>query len=220
VSLKVDLHVHTRFSHDSLIAPEKLVARCQEKGINCLAVTDHNNIAGALAVREIAPFTVIIGEEIRSTEGDIIGLFLQEEVPRHLSPLETARRIKEQRGLVHIPHPFDPFRTSALTRNGLEEVLPYTDILEAFNARNLRARDNEQAYRVALEHRLLVAAVSDAHSLREIGSTYMEMPEFDGTAEGFKEALAQGRMVGRRVGLPTRFASTYNKLLKRLFAGR
>lgn len=217
--LRADLHVHTHFSHDCRVRPERLVARCQEKGINCLAVTDHNTLAGALVVREITPFTVIVGEEVWSTEGDIIGLFLQEEIPRGLSPLQVAQNIKEQGGLVMVPHPYDPFRSSVITRQGLQEILPHVDIMETFNARNLRARDNERAYRLALEHGLLVAAVSDAHTLREIGSAYMEMPQFDGTPQGFKEALAQGRMVGSRSRFWVRLTTTYNKLHKRLFGG-
>ena len=213
--LKVDLHMHTSFSPDCLIPPEKLVARCQQVGLNCIAVTDHNTIQGALAMRALAPFTVIIGEEIKTTEGEVAGLFLQETIPAGLSPQETAQRIKEQGGLVSLPHPFDPFRRSALSPQGLEAVLPYTDILEAFNARNFRARDNARAHRLALERQLLVSAVSDAHALRELGNAYVEMPEFDGTPEGFKQALAQGRIVGRRTSLLLRMASSLNKVIKR-----
>ena len=103
--LRADLHTHTYFSRDALTSPEKYVQACHKRGINCVAVTEHNNIAGALAVEKIAPFTVIIGEEARTAEGEIIGLFLHEEVPGGLSPEETVNRIKEQGGLGGGPPP-------------------------------------------------------------------------------------------------------------------
>ena len=101
--------MHTHYSPDSGMSPETLVAKCQKAGLNLIAVTDHNTIDGALAVRSLAPFTVIIGEEVGSAEGEITGLFLTETIPRGLPPVETARRIKDQGGLVSIPHPFDRF---------------------------------------------------------------------------------------------------------------
>ena len=105
-------------------------------GLNCIAITDHNTIVGALEVQRIAPFKVIVGEEIGSSEGEVTGLFLKEEVPRGLPPVETARRIKSQGGLVSIPHPFDRFRRGVISRRGLDDLLPYVDIVEVFNSRN------------------------------------------------------------------------------------
>ncbi|MBI2871565.1 MAG: PHP domain-containing protein [Chloroflexi bacterium] len=211
--LRADLHVHTRYSPDGLSHPKAVVARCQRVGLNCLAVTDHNTIRGALAVRELAPFMVIVGEEIRTSRGEVTGLFLQEEVPSGLAPGEAARRVKEQGGLVSIPHPFDTFRRgSALDRVGLEEVLPYADVVEAFNARNVFAEHDRAAQRLASERGLLVSAVSDAHTLGELGHTYVEMPEFDGTPEGFKAALAQCKLVTRRASRLVHLSTTIAKL--------
>jgi len=102
--------MHSHFSPDSDVTPERLVARCEKVGLSCIAVTDHNTVEGALAARKIAPFTVIIAEEVGSSEGEITGLFLQETIPAGLSPLETVRRIKDQGGLVSVPHPFDRSR--------------------------------------------------------------------------------------------------------------
>ena len=217
--LRAELHVHTRFSPDCTTPPDKLVERCQKVGVNCVAITDHNTIQGALAVQEIAPFLVIIGEEVKSAAGEITGLFLSEEVPAGLSPMETVERIKAQGGLISIPHPFDRMRRSVIIAPALEEVLPHADIIEAFNARNTFATANSRAKALAQERGLLMSAVSDAHTLLELGRTYVEMPEFDGTPEGFKESLQQGKLVTRRITPLIHFATTFTKLRQRLMGG-
>ena len=217
--LKTDLHMHTYYSHDSGTSPEKMVARCQKVGLNCIAVTDHNTIDGALAVQRLAPFQVIIGEEVRSSQGEITGLFLSETVPRGLTAVETARRIKEQGGLVSLPHPFDHFRSGVITREALVDVLPYTDIVEVFNARNTLDGDNRKAREYAEEHGLLFSGVSDGHSTMELGRTYVEMPEFDGTPEGFKKALAEGTIVARRTNRLIHIFTAFTKIRKRVLGG-
>ena len=216
---RAELHVHTRFSPDCATPPNKLVERCQKVGVNCVAITDHNTIQGALAVQEIAPFLVIIGEEVKSTAGEITGLFLNKEIPAGLSPMETVERIKAQGGLISIPHPFDRMRRSVITAPALEEVLPHADIIEAFNARNTFATANSRAKALAQERGLLMSAVSDAHTLLELGRAYVEMPEFDGTPEGFKESLRQGQLVTRRITPLIHFATTFTKLRQRLLGG-
>ena len=214
--LKVDIHLHTHFSHDSGAPPSSIVARCVRTGLNCIAVTDHNTIRGALEVQSIAPFPVIIGEEIKSSQGDIIGLFLKEEVPKGLSPLDTVEAIKAQRGLVMVPHPFDRLRPSAINYGALQQILPYVDIMEAFNAHDLLMRDNERAAAFTREHHLVAAAVSDSHTPLELGRTYMEIPDFDGSPEGFKDALTHARLVARRANQILRLTTVYVKF-KRLF---
>ena len=149
--LRADLHIHTSFSHDCAVSPEKLVAHCLKKGLNCIAITDHDTIQGALEVEKLAPFTVIVGEEIHTAGGEITGLFLSEEISTGLSPLETAQRIKDQGGLVSIPHPFDRFRRSAISSEALQEVLPFADIIEVFNARNTFDHANRLAQELAQE---------------------------------------------------------------------
>ena len=208
--------MHTHFSPDSEVSPERMVAKCTEVGLDCIAVTDHNTIEGALAVKRIAPFIVIIGEEVRSAEGEITGLFLNETVPRGLPAVETAERIKTQGGLVSVPHPFDRFRTGVIASDALQEILPYIDIVEAFNARNNLSADDRKAQEFAREHGLLTSGVSDAHSPIELGRTYVEMPEFDGTPEGFKRALAQGKIVGRRMTPLIHALTAFTKVKKRL----
>lgn len=213
--LRGDFHMHTWHSHDCVTPPEALAARCVEVGLTCVAVTDHNSMEGARAVREIAPFMVIVGAEIMSTAGEITGLFLEEEVPVGLDPVATARRIKEQGGLVSIPHPFTGMGRSALDRATAGELLPYVDVVEGFNARTMRSRDNAAAREFAAEHGLPVTAVSDAHTLRELGRCYTELPEFDGTPEGFRAALAEARLVEAPAGAFVHFYTTLNKVVRR-----
>ena len=214
--LRADFHMHTHFSGDCLTPPEALVRRCEQVGLNCIAVTDHNTIRGAIAVRELAPFHVIVGEEISTTGGDIIGLFLEQEVPAGLEPMEAAQRVKEQGGLVSIPHPFDRVRGSAVSAQALADLLPLADIVEAFNSRNNLGADDRKAEELAREHGLLMSGVTDAHTAMELGRTYVEMPEFDGTPEGFKRALAEGTIVGRRMSPLIHVLTTFTKLKKRL----
>ncbi len=214
--LRVDLHMHTQFSPDSLVSPERLVARCQKVGLSCIAVTDHNTTEGARVVKDIAPFLVIVGEEVRTSEGEVTGLFLTETIPEGLSIGETARRIKDQGGLVSIPHPFDRFRGEVISRRGLDEVVQYADIVEVFNARNNLSADDRKALDFAREHGLLTSGVSDAHTTMELGRTYVEMPDFDGTPEGFKLALSKGKIVGRRTSPLIHVVTSLTKIRTRL----
>ncbi len=197
------------------MAPERLVERCVKVGLSCIAVTDHDTIEGSLAARRIAPFTVIIAEEVGSSEGEITGLFLQETIPGGLSALETVRRIKEQGGIVSIPHPFDRFRRHVINRDALEEIIPHADIVEAFNSRNNLAAADRKAAELAREHGKLTSGVSDAHTAIELGRTYVEMPEFDGTPGDFIRALRQGKIVGRRMSPLIHVATTLTRLKKR-----
>jgi predicted metal-dependent phosphoesterase TrpH len=213
--LKADLHTHTYFSPDSLTSPEKYVQACLKRGSNCVAVTDHNAIGGALAVEKLASFKVIIGEEVESSEGEIIGFFLQEEVPAGLSPEETVQRIKGQGGLVCIPHPFDRLRGSRLAEAGLMRILPEVDIIEVLNARTTLRSDNERAVRFAQEHGLAMSAGSDAHSARELGRACVEMPDFEGPRE-FLQALRQGHIVGRLSSPLVHLSSRWAWLRRRL----
>ncbi len=213
--LRADLHCHTYYSPDALTSPGKLVKACLERDINCLAVTDHNTIAGALLLERMCPFQVIVGEEVRTREGEVIGLFLKEEVPAGLSLEETVERIKAQGGLVMVPHPFDRFR-HGIGEDGLRRILPAVDIIEAFNARALVSADNQRARDFAQRHGLPVVAVSDAHSPAEVGRAYTELPAFEG-AEGFLEALRQARLVERPASPLVHLASRWATVRRRVF---
>ncbi len=148
--LKADLHVHTRYSEDSISPPEKIVQHCLKAGINCLAITDHNEISGAFEVKRLAPFKVIVGEEVLTNRGEIIGYFLTEKIPDRLSPEETVARIKAQGGLVCVPHPYDLLRSGTkIHTQALEEILPSTDLIEVFNSRTMLLRDSARALELA-----------------------------------------------------------------------
>ena len=210
--LRGDFHMHTHFSGDCLTPPEALVRRCEQVGLNCIAVTDHNSIEGARAVQAIAAFHVILGEEIKSTAGEVTGLFLTEEIPPGLSPVETARRIKAQGGLVSVPHPFTGMGRSSLSEEPLLEILEYVDLVEGFNARTASSAANDKGTAFAAEHGLPTTAVSDAHTTRELGRSYTELPEFDGTPEGFKLALRDARLEKHPAGALVHLYTTFAKL--------
>ncbi|MBM3948210.1 MAG: PHP domain-containing protein [SAR202 cluster bacterium] len=214
--IRADFHIHTRYSPDSDMPLKTLVARCLKAGLGCIAVTDHNTIEGALETARIAPFTVIIGEEVKSSGGEIIGLFLKERIAKNLTPLETVQAIKAQGGLVSIPHPFDGFRRNVITSAALAEVLPHTDIIEGFNARNTFQSANRRAQELARQRGIPVSAVTDSHTPHEVGRTYTEMREFDGTPAGFLRALADARLEARPVTPFIHLLTRYTKVRKRL----
>lgn len=189
--------------------------RCRELGINCIAVADHNTIAGALKLREFAPFKIIVAEEILTPAGEIMGLFLNEAVPRGLSPQETISQIRNQGGLVAIPHPFGrswPWNNSILTST---EILSQVDIIETFNSRTPFSNSIAKAWQLAKEQGKVASAGSDAHTLGEIGRSYVEMPEFDGSDE-FLNSLAQGKIFGQKSSYLAHFASTWAKVRKHI----
>jgi predicted metal-dependent phosphoesterase TrpH len=209
--IKADLHVHTCYSIDCLSPLEQIVERCLELGINCIAVADHNTIAGALKLREIAPFKVIVAEEVLTPVGEIMGLFLSEEVSRGLSPQETISRIRSQGGLVGIPHPFGrslPWNANPLTST---EVLSQVDIIETFNSRTPFSNSNARAEKLAKEQGKAASAGSDAHTLGEVGRAYVEMPEFDGP-DDFLNSLAQGKIFGQKSSYLAHFASMWARI--------
>ena len=193
--LKADLHIHTEYSMDCNSSLEQIINRCLEIGINCIAVTDHGTAEGALKMKTIAPFPVIVAEEILTTRGEIIGMFLNETIPSRLSVEQTISRIKAQGGLVCIPHPFDALRFSALGTKTIEKIVEQIDIVEVFNSRAFFLRGSTQAQLFAHKYGIPGSAGSDAHTLGEIGNAYVEMPEFNGR-DDFLQALAKGKVCG------------------------
>jgi predicted metal-dependent phosphoesterase TrpH len=195
-TIRADLHNHTHFSPDSILSPKDVIRRAREAGLDCIAITDHNTVRGGLAVRELADgIQVIVGEEVRTADGEVLGLFLSGDIPRGLSAAETIRRIKDQGGIVGVPHPFDTLR-SALHEDELAARTAEIDFIEALNSRIVFRVHNKRALEFARKHGLPVSAASDAHSPREIGRSYVEMPAFAG-ANDFIEALGKGSLVGR-----------------------
>jgi predicted metal-dependent phosphoesterase TrpH len=214
--LKADLHIHTCYSMDCDTPLEKVIAQCLKLNINCVAIADHGTVEGALELKRIAPFRVIVAEEILTPDGEIMGMFLSEEIPSNISADEAIARIREQNGLICIPHPYDKFRVSALKGKALERIVPYVDIIEVFNARTITPGCTKKARNLMIKYGKVASAGSDAHSPNEIGIAYVEMPEFNDKA-GFLQSLAKGEIVGNKASPLVHFTSTGNKLGKRIF---
>lgn len=210
---RADFHIHSRYSMDCNTSLEQIIRSCQEKNINCIALADHGAIEGALKMKSIAPFYVIVSEEILTTEGEIMGMFLQDLVPSGLSMEESIHRIKEQGGLLCAQHPFDKFRADALKAEVMDKIADQIDVVEIFNARNPLMRSSKQARIFAEEHHLPGTAGSDAHAAYEIGNAYVELPEFEGRGD-FIQALVQGKIYGHRANPLSRFNSLWARIKK------
>ena len=194
--VRVDCHLHTVASGDSVLTVEELADRARQAGLDVVCVTDHNvtHAAVAAAERELG-VRVIVGEEVRTPDGDVIGLFLTERIPYVLPVTEVVGRIRGQGGLVYVPHPFD------LARSSLGRVLPglcaagSVDVIEVFNAKVADQALNDEAARLAARFGLPGGAGSDAHDAPGVGAAYLEMPDFDGPAS-FLAAIADARVTG------------------------
>jgi hypothetical protein len=194
--VRVDCHLHTVASGDSVLTVEELADRARQAGLDVVCVTDHNvtHAAVAAAERELG-VRVIIGEEVRTPDGDVIGLFLTERIPYVLPLSEVIGLIRGQGGLVYVPHPFDQGRSS------VGRVLPglcaagSVDVIEVFNAKIADQALNDKAARLAERFGLPGGAGSDAHDAPGVGAAYLEMPDFDGPVS-FIAALSAARVTG------------------------
>jgi len=211
--IKVDLHIHTCHSVDSLMTLDEVVEAALARGLGALAITDHDALEGALALSRMAPFPVIVGEEVDVGDGEIIGLFLQELISPQLGPVETIARIRAQGGLVYIPHPFDNHRYP-LSEAVLLSLRHEVDAIEALNARVTVPASNERAARFAQDHGIPCGAGSDAHTPGEIGRAYVEMEPFV-DRDSFLTSLARGRIGGSASGRYVHLFSTWAKIRKR-----
>ena len=211
----VDLHCHTSVSFDSLADPVKVARTAAARGLTHLAITDHDRIEGALRARDAAPpgLTVIIGEEVKCAAGDLVCVFLEEPIPPGLPPAETIARARAQGALVGIPHPFDKYRNSTGQAEAeLEAIAGLVDWVEAFNARVVFREGNERAAAFAARARLPGVAVSDAHSLLEVGVASTRLHGDPSTPDGLRAALA--RAADLRPGRATYFARGVTPLAK------
>lgn len=207
--VKVDMHIHSERSPDSRMRPAEQARRIRETGLDVVCATDHNTIEGGLRLREIADgFRVIVGAEILSRDGEIIGLFLEREVPPRLGAEETIARIRDQGGVVSIPHPFSRNRGNHIRRAALERVRASIDAIEIFNAREAFTSDNLRSARYASDHEIAGAVASDAHRPAEVGAAWLEMDDFidrDGFVAALRSGTVQGTLSGQLVHLWTRW---------------
>jgi predicted metal-dependent phosphoesterase TrpH len=193
--------------------PQDIIKRCQTLGINCIAVSDHDAVAGALELTKIAPFKVIVAEEVLTHNGEVMGMFLKERIASGI-PIEKAiAAIKEQGGLVCIPHPFDPMRGLRLNDKDFEKLAPQIDIIEVFNARCPFGQPTIKAKAYAGKHNLPGTAGSDAHIISEIGNVFVELNDFNNPAE-FLTALKTAKIQGKRSSPFVHFHSTIAKIRK------
>jgi predicted metal-dependent phosphoesterase TrpH/glycosyltransferase involved in cell wall biosynthesis len=182
-TISADLHMHTSHSYDCATDPEALVDHCIAQGLGAIAITDHNEVSGAQAAAALGkPITVIVGEEVKTTQGEVIGLFLKERIEPGLDMGDTIAAIQEQGGLVYMPHPFDRLHTIPDAPTLLRH-LDQIDILEVYNSRLLFDSFNDDALRFATKYNLIQAAGSDAHVLPGIGTAINRIPAFDGPEE-------------------------------------
>jgi len=219
-----DFHIHTRTSRDSVLTEEKFARTAVERGLTHVAVTNHNNVEGAVAVRDAVVrlglddrLTVILGEEVSSSDGEIVGIFLSETIPPGLSADATADAIHAQGGLVSIPHPYDPFRASHIREEPLLRLAEAgkIDMIEVFNSRVTFQRHNQQAAELAARYGLPAIAASDSHSAIEVAMSFNALPAFSTAAE-LLTALGDNEWHGSRstvlIHLTTRYAVLRNKL--------
>lgn len=184
----VDLHSHTAWSKDCLMSFESIIRLCQRRNIDRIAITDHNTADGALMMQKLAPELVIVGEEIMTTEGEILAYFVKESVPPGLTPEETIKRLRAQNAVISVSHPFDRLRKGAWGRDALLKIADKVDAIEVFNARCLFAEDNQFALDFAVEFDLFGTVGSDAHSSPEYGRAYMCLQPFD-SPQSFLESV-------------------------------
>ena len=192
----LDCHTHTKFSHDCSTELKDYIRAAEEANLEAVCVTDHNTIRGGLEIRELdPPFRVVVGSELRTISGDLIGLFLEREVESHMPISRTAREIKEQGGITYLPHPFDRFAdTPGLWER--EELLTHLDVVEVHNSRLVFDSANRRAAAFAAERGVPGGAGSDAHRPEEIGLGGVELRSFDGPQE-LVSALATARVLRR-----------------------
>jgi len=190
--IEVDLHMHTDHSGDCATPVDVLIHTARDRGLGAIAITDHNEVSGALEARKLAEelgdIKVIVAEEVKTAEqGEVIGLFLEEKIPKGLTMAETIREIRAQGGLVYVPHPFDRFH-SVPDYEHLLDMVEEIDLLEVFNPRVAVTSFNEEAVRFARKYRIVPAAGSDSHVAQGLGSVRQRIHDFDGPAE-FLEAM-------------------------------
>ena len=196
------MHSHTMWSGDSTTTPDELAAAVAEAGIDVLCITDHNSIKGAVELAGCLPCRVIVGEELRTHAGEIIGLFLDEHIAVGTPPADAARAIRRQGGLVYIPHPYDPMRRN-LTETALDSLIDegLVDAIEVINAKTSLRSLNARAAATVAARDLAAGAGSDAHVPAAIGAAYVEMPDFDGPHD-FVSKLRDGRPAGHHWDQP------------------
>ncbi len=204
---KLDLHTHSVASNDGSIRPEQYQAILESGALDYVAITDHNRIDMAVQLQAELGDKIIIGEEISTTEGDIIGLYLKEPIEPHLTPIEAIEAIKRQGGLVYIPHPFETVR-KGMSEKTLDQLATQIDIIEVHNGRAFAQNRSQKAIVWAAVHHTIRAASSDAHGAQGLTKTYTIVAE-PPTRQNLLDLLSRGQAI---VGRPPLKTLLYPKL--------
>ncbi|HUF77071.1 MAG TPA: dephospho-CoA kinase [Longimicrobiales bacterium] len=219
-TVRLDLHLHTRGSHDCLSDPEEVLRRALALGYARIAITDHDRLGVALRMSELHPDRIIAGEEVKTREGiDVIGLYLTQEIPKGTPARETIERIHGQGGIAYLPHPYAPGKGGG--GRAADELAPLCDVVEVFNARLHDSVLNRRAEELAARHGKPRGAGSDAHTVREIGNAFVDVPPHANRPDALLRALAGAAGVGgTSASRLVHLASTWAKVRKKLPGGR
>jgi predicted metal-dependent phosphoesterase TrpH len=180
---QVEFHCHTSASKDSLTPPRELVKAARRRGLDRLVITDHNSTAGAIEAQGLDPGLVIIGEEIMTTQGEILAAFVTKEIPAGLPPQEVLKRLRDQGAFISVSHPFDTLRPGGWKEPDLLEILPFVDAIEVYNSRCMFPSFNRYAKSFAEKHNVPGTVGSDAHAAFEVGRSVLKLGRFDGAVE-------------------------------------
>ncbi len=213
--IEVDLHSHTLWSKDCLTEFKTILRLLDQRGLDRIAITDHNTAEGALALHKLAPDRIIVGEEIMTTQGELLAYFVRESIPAGLTPEETIKRLRDQGAAISVSHPFDRLRKGAWEEADLTRIIDRVDAIEIFNARCMYPSDNDKAQKYAAEHKLLGTAGSDAHTSIEYGRARLRLRSFD-DAESFVDSLTDAEVVPRLSPLYVHLGSKAAKWSKKL----
>jgi predicted metal-dependent phosphoesterase TrpH len=213
---KCDLHTHSELSSDGGLTAKEYINLLNKKVLDVVAVTDHNQLRFALELHDQVGDQVIPGEEISSSDGHIIGLFLTDLIRPGLTAVETVKKIKQQGGVVYIPHPFETHR-SGISLQVLEHISAEVDILEVFNARSLPFQSHLSVLKAfADQHQITPAAGSDAHGLHGVGTTYTISHTFPNSSQTLLDGLQEHSMKLQHASFFSRLDPTFNRLRKKL----
>ena len=209
------MHLHTRASFDCLSDPRSVIEAARAKGVQRIAITDHNRLTLALEMAAAFPDAVIPGEEVRTAEGiDVIGLYLREEIPKGTSAKDVCRLVREQGGIVYLPHPYARGKGGA--GRYAEELAPLVDVVEVFNARLHPGRLNETGEELAARWAKVRGAGSDAHTVGEVAGAFVEVADHANEPAALLAALAGARIRGVTTPWSVHLSSTWAKVRKRL----
>ncbi len=213
--IKTEFHCHTTYSKDSTVKIQDLVIACENKGIQKLVVTDHNTISGALQAQKLDSHHFIVGEEIMTQQGELLGIFVKEEIPAGFSALKTVELLRSQGAFISVSHPMDVFRSGHWEINDLFSIVSYIDAIEIFNSRCLLPQFNTRAREFSQRYKLLGTVGSDVHSIVEVGKATLTLPDFD-EAPSLKHALTMAQPHVHLSGQWVHFYSRYSFWRKRV----